>query len=121
MAGATVDKRVGAAGVVAHHAAYAAAVGGGCLGAEEETVGFERFVEFVAHHSGLHPYPALLNVNLYDMVEMTAYVYDNAVADYLTCNAGAACAWYEVGVVATSLSDELNDVVLILWISNTKR
>ena len=41
VAGAAVDERVGAAGVVAHHAADAAAVAGGGLGAEEEAVGFE--------------------------------------------------------------------------------
>ena len=105
VAGAAIDKGVGAAGVVAHHAAYAAAVAGGGFGTEEKPVGFEEEVEFVAHHAGLDPYPALLLVELEYVVEVPTNVYYNAVAHHLTGYAGAARAGDKAGVAATGLVD----------------
>ena len=63
MASAAVDEGVGAAGVVANHAADAATVAGGGLRGEEEAVGAEVKVEFVAHHARLDPCPTFLWVD----------------------------------------------------------
>ena len=47
MSGAAIDEGMRSAGVVTEHAADAAAVAGGGLGAEKESVGFQSEVEFV--------------------------------------------------------------------------
>ena len=58
VAGAAVDDRVGAAGIVADHAADHGSVGGGGFGAEEQPVAGDGVVQFVADHAGLDAHPA---------------------------------------------------------------
>ncbi len=107
MTGAAVDKGVGATGVVADHATDAATVAGGGFGTEEEAVGFEEEVEFVADDTGFNPDPAFMRVDLEDVVEMAADVDDDAVADYLAGDAGATGTGDEVGALATRFGYEL--------------
>ena len=114
VASATVDERVGAAGVVAEHAADAASVAGGGLGAEKEAVGFEGEVEFVANHAGLDPRPTLGGIYFENVVEVTADIDDDAAADDLAGDGGATGARDEGGVVFMRIANEFGDVILFL-------
>jgi len=120
MAGASIDERMGATRVVAHHATDAATVAGGCFGAEEKPVGFEKEVELVAHHARLDPDPPFVGVELKDAVEVAADVYNNAVAHNLTGNAGASGAGDKMCATAAGFGYELFDVVLVLRIGHGK-
>ena len=117
---AAVDQRVGAAGVVAHHAADAAAVAGGCLGAEEQAVGLEVGVELVAHHAGLDTGPAFVGVDLEDAGEVAADVGHDARTHDLTGHRGAAGAGDEVGVALAGQRQQFDDVVGVLGVGDAQ-
>ena len=99
---ATINQRVRAARIVAHHSTNAAAVAGRGLGAEKQPVGLEGGVQLVANHPRFYPCPTLLCVNLEDMVPVTADVDDNACAHHLASKRCAASARNEVCLSPTS-------------------
>ena len=118
---AAIDERMCAAGVVANHATDTAAVGGGGLRTEEETVRLEGFVQLIAHHAGLYPCPAFLRVNLDYVVKVATYVNDNTVTYHLTGDACSAGTRNEVGVPAADFVYEFNYVVVRLREGNGER
>ena len=63
IAGAAVNKGMGAAGVVAKHSTNAAPVAGGGLRTEEKSVRLKFLVEFVPDYARLHPRGALFCIN----------------------------------------------------------
>ncbi len=79
-----IDQGMGAAGVVADHAADHAAIRGGGLGAEEETMGFEIEVEFIQDHAGLHANPVFGHVQFHNGVHESGNIDDYASADHLS-------------------------------------
>ena len=121
VSGAAVDKGMGTTGVVAHHAADAAAVAGGGLGAEKEAKRFEEDVQFVAHHTWLYPCPTLSFVDFEDVVEVSADVYHDTIADNLARYAGAASTRNEMSVAATCFGDKLDNVFFVFGISHPER
>lgn len=111
LAGAAVDNRVGATGIVAQHAAEHGPVLGGGLGPEEFAVGSEVSVELVAYHARLDAGPAFGCVDLEDLSEVLGYVDDDALADDLTGERSARRARNERGAVVAGEVDESADVL----------
>ena len=118
---AAIYQGVGSARVVAHHAADAAAVACGGLGAEEEAVGLEGFVQFVAYHARLYPYPPFAFVKFQYAAKVAADIHDDAVAHHLTGDACAAGTRDEVGASAASLCYQLDDVILVFGVGDAER
>ena len=75
-------------------------------------MGLEEKVELVAHYTGFDPHPTLLGVDLKDVVEVAADVYDDTVAHYLAGDAGATCTGNEVGAATAGLGNQFFDVLL---------
>lgn len=98
-AGGAVNEGVGAAGVIAHHAADHGAVGGGGFGAEAEAVGGEGEVEVVADDAGFYAHAAGDGVDGKDAVEVAAEVHDEAGAHDLAGEGGAGGARDEAEAV----------------------
>ena len=95
---AAIDKGMGAAGIVAEHAAYAATVACGGLGTEEESVRFQGEVEFVEDDARLHPCPAFFSIDFQDLLEMFADVDHYAAAHHLSSDGGSSRSRYEMGL-----------------------
>ena len=95
---AAVNQRVGSAGVVSIHAAYAAAVACGGLGGEKESVGFKCQVQLVTHYTGLHPYPAFFSIDFKYFVQMTADVCHDAIAYHLSSDRGSSSTRYDMSL-----------------------
>ncbi len=70
IAGLAVGAAALPAGIGADHAADGGAVGSRQFRGEKQPVGFERGVELVLDHPALHPYPALLDIDLKDVVQV---------------------------------------------------
>ena len=95
---AAVDQRMGAARVVTHHATDAASIAGRCLGAEEQSIGLERTVQLVAHHTWLDPGPTLLSVYLKDVAPVSTDIGHDARTHHLSGQRGASRTRNDVGV-----------------------
>ena len=108
--GAAIDQRMGAAAVVAHHAADAAAVAGGGLRTEKEAVGFQRQVQFVAHHPGLHPDPMFLCIDFQYFCKMTTDVRHQAAAHHLPGDGGTARTGNQADPLFPRIADQLTDI-----------
>ena len=118
VARAAVDERVGAARVVAQHAAQTAAVARRGLRTEEQTVGLQGKVQLIAHHTGLHTGPSLFDVDFQDVVPVAADVGHDARSHHLPGNAGAAGAGYQVGVLVARRLQQLLHMVHALGIGH---
>ena len=106
LARATVDDRVGAAGVVADHAADHRAVGSGGLGGEEQAMRLEEKVEHVAHDARLHAHTALRDVEGHDAIEVAADVDDYAAPHDLAGQRSAGGARDQAHAVFAGESEE---------------
>ena len=89
VAGGAVDEGVGAAGIITCHAADHAAAGGGGLGSEHETVGFEVLGEFVANDTGLEAYPFFIDVELDNVCPVLRYIDHDSLSDDLSGKGGS--------------------------------
>src|SRR5262249_30166448 len=87
-----VDDGAGAGRVVADHAAQVGPAGGGHVGAELQAVRRQLAVELIEDHTRLHAGRAAGGINGEDLVEVLAAVDDDAGADGLAREAGAAAA-----------------------------
>ena len=93
--GLAVDDGMGAAGVVADAATDAGAVGGGGVGGVVVAVGVKLAVQVVEDDSRLDPCPALLGVDLQNLIHVLAEVQHQAGVDTLASEAGATAAWQD--------------------------
>ena len=93
VAGLAVFAAALAAGVGGDHAADGRSVGGGQFRCEEQPMGPQGGVELVLDHPGLDPYPAVVDVDLEDLVHVPGDVHHQAVAQRLAVGAGAATTW----------------------------
>ena len=107
----TIYQRVRSARIVTDHPADAAAVARGCLRAEEQPVGLQRDVQFIAHYARLHPRPTLLRIDLQNMVEMPADIHHDAIADHLAGNGSAAGARNEASASLPRQADQFADIL----------
>ncbi len=98
VAGFAISTAALAAGVGVDHAADGGAVGRGQLRGEEQPVRLERSIELVLHGAGLHPHPALLDIDFEDVVHVPRQVDDNAIGQRLAVGAGAPAARGELDV-----------------------
>ncbi len=96
-----------AAGIGVDHAADGGAVGRRQFRGEKQPGGFQRGVELVLDHPGLHPHPALLDIDFEDTVHVPRQVDDDAVRQRLAVGAGAAAAWRDHHVLMRRLGDQL--------------
>ena len=87
-----MDDGVGAGGVIADHAAEVGAARGGDFGAELQTVRSESTVELIENNAGLHAGDLQVRVDVEDVVEILAAIENDAGADRLPREAGAAAA-----------------------------
>ena len=117
---AAVDQRMGAAGIVAEHAADAAAVAGRCLRAEMQSVRLEGKVELVPHHTRLHAGPPLLLVDLQDLVPPLD-VNHNPLAHDLPGHGSPGRTGDEAGVQAPGFIHQLNYVLRAFRIRHAPR
>ncbi len=120
MARAAVNQRMRAAGVVPEHPAYAAAVAGGSLRAELESVLPEADVQLIPYHPGLHPRPFFLGIDFYNPVPPLD------VHDYPTSHdlAGDGCSGgsgNQAGMTLTRLPEQGDHVLHRLGIGYAKR
>src|SRR5580698_4833257 len=109
-AGAAVDHRIGAAGIVADHSSDHGAVGGGCLGSEQQAIGPEKEVEFIPDHTGLHTDPSLLRIQFQDLREVLGDVYDDPLSNNLSGEGGSGGAGDEGSLFRVGKFDQLFDV-----------
>src|SRR5262249_14954014 len=79
-------------GVVADHAAEVGPAGGGDIGTELQAVDRECAVQLVEHQAGLHAGGEPLRIDAEELVEILAAVDDDAGADGLARETGAAAA-----------------------------
>src|SRR6185312_9347930 len=82
--GAAIDDGIAAAGIIADHAADHRPIGRRGFGTEQQTVRPEEQIKIVADNARLYPHPALIRVQLDYSREMTRYVDDDPIADYLS-------------------------------------
>src|SRR5690606_2500844 len=105
--------RVRARRVVRDHAADVGAVGRGDVRRELQAVGGEEAVELVAHHAGLHPHPALLQVQLEDARQVLGDVDDQRLSHGLAGQRRAAAAGEDRRAVPRGGAHGGADVVLV--------
>jgi hypothetical protein len=107
-----VDDGVGAAGVVADHAADHRAIGGGSFRREEEAVRLEVEVELVADDTRLDANAALRRVGREHAVQVAPEVHHDAAAHDLAGEGGAGGARDEADAAPVGEGDQLADVRL---------
>ena len=111
--GLAVVQRVGAAGIVADHAAEGAPGVRGGVGTKGESDRARGGVEVVEHHTGLDPRAPLRGVDLEDRVHVpTGVEHDRDVAG-LTGQTGPRTATQDRGVVAARDLEGRDDVGLV--------
>ena len=121
MACGAIDERVRTAGVITHHTTYAAAVRGGRLGREEQSVRLEREIEFIAHDTRFDTYPTLFGIDLENMVHVAADVHHYTRPYDLSGDTGSGRTRNEVCVPSARFGKEFSNIVCITRISDTKR
>jgi len=99
------------AGIVAEHAAHAAAAGRRSLRAEEKSIGLEGRIEHVPDDAGLCADPFFLRIDLQDPVEMPRHVDDDAVAHHLAGDGRPAGARNQVRTLPRGQRDQILDVL----------
>jgi hypothetical protein len=104
--------RVGAAGVVAHHATDHRPGGGRCFRREEQAVAGEKPVELVADHARLDADTAVRHVERQDPVHVPAGVDDDPRTDDLAGQRRSRRPGYEPDPLGSCEADELAHVVL---------
>ena len=114
VAGGAVGDGVGAAGVVAHHAADHRPVGSRGFGAEEEPVWSEETVELIADNARLHPHPPPLKIEAENAVHMTASINHDATAHDLPSQRRARSPRDDADPLDPSKADQLTDICIRL-------
>ena len=109
--GLAVDDGARAGGVVADHAAEVGPAGGGDVGAELQAVRRQAPVELVENDAGLHADRAAGRVDVEDRVQVLAAIDDDAGADRLARQAGAAAAGDDRDVASRRRSARADDVL----------
>ncbi|MNS51278.1 hypothetical protein D3C72_839480 [compost metagenome] len=92
VAGLAIGATALTTGIGVNHAADGGAVGGRQFRGKKQPGGFQRGVELILDHSGLHAHPALLDVDFQNAVHVPRQVDDDAVRQRLAVGAGAATA-----------------------------
>ncbi len=92
VAGFAVGATALATGVGVDHAADRGAVRGRQFRGKKQPGGLQRGVELVLDHTGLHPHPALFNVDFQNAIHVPRQVDDDAVRQRLTVGAGATAS-----------------------------
>ncbi len=87
--------RIGTTGIIANHAADHRPVGSGSFGPKEQTMRFQKHVQFITDHAGLHPHPFLFRIQFDDLCKIFGYIYDNTIAHYLSCQWGTRRSGYQ--------------------------
>lgn len=113
--------RVGAAGVVADHAAERAAAVGGGVGPEGQPVRGRLHPQGVQHHAGLHPRQAAFGVEFEDPVHVLGEVQHQARAHGVAGDAGARAAAGDRHPVRAGHRDRGGDVVFVARVGHRRR
>ena len=87
-----VDNRVRARRVIAGHAADGGAIAGGGVGAEEKSQRAQVGVEVILDDARLNTRPALVGVDLQDLVQVFRKIHHHGMPHRLPGQAGAAAA-----------------------------
>ena len=107
--------RVRSAGVVAKRAAHISAVRRGRVRREQQTTVTQLVVEHIQYNSGLRANPALLLVDLDDVVHVLGEVHDYGMSDGLTAEAGAASPWQDGHAIFVGRLDDCDNVLRRAW------
>jgi hypothetical protein len=113
-------ERVGATGVVPHHAPERAPGVRGRVWTERQTVWRQGRSKVVEHDAGLHPGAARRDVDLEDLVHVTAHVEHDRDVARLPGQAGARAAAHDRCVESSTDLKRLHYVVVIHWKDHTK-
>ncbi|MNH12462.1 hypothetical protein D3C79_720040 [compost metagenome] len=121
VAGFAVGATALATGIRVDHAADRGAVGGGQLRGEEQPVRLERSIELVLDRTGLHPHPALLDVDFEDLVHVPRQVDDDTVGQRLAVGAGATTAGGQLDLLEARFTHQRGDPRHIVGIQREHR
>ena len=113
--------RVGAARVVADHAAEGAAVVGGRVRSERQAVPAGRPAQVVEHDARLDARPSAVGVDLQDRVEVAAEVEHDRGVDRLAADAGAGAARQDRDAEAMAHLDRGEHVVGVVGLDHSDR
>ncbi len=114
VAGASVNPGAFAAGVGVDHAAKCGAAARREVGREENPVGRKVVVELVQHHAGLHPHPAVLQIDFEDAVEVPGDIERDSGRERLPVGAGAAATSRDLDFLKTRFGGEFQHSLNVL-------
>ena len=116
-----VDDGMGAAGVVADHAADVRPVARRYVRGEQQSEGLQVGVELVQDHAGLDPGPARFDVDLEDPVHVAGEIDLDAAAHGLSGQAGAAAAGRDGDAPFVREPEDAGDLVRVGGIGDAER
>ncbi len=112
---------MGTAGIVTHHPADHATVGGGCLRAEKQAIGFQKFVEFIKDDARLHTYPFFFFIQFQYPCPIFRYISHNASAHNLPGQRSASRTRNDGNLVFGGKTNEPFNIFIVFGISNRQR